>query len=144
MLFQQRFSDFDRSFVVLDEFRRRFEKAVVSRSEPEDVAGPLGVLTDTGNALCLVLDVPGLAEKDLQLSILEDVLTIKGARHVEAPKTYATHRQERGGFTFARSFTLPAKVNAETVAAGLKDGVLTVTMPKSPESQPRHITVKSS
>lgn len=144
MLFQHRFSDFDRSFVVLDEFRRRFEKAVVSRGAPEDGGSPSGMLTDTGTALCLVMDVPGLAEKDVQLSITEDVLTIKGTRHVEAPKTYATHRQERGGFTFARSFTLPAKVNAEAVTAGLKDGVLTVTMPKSPESQPRHITVKSS
>ncbi len=144
MLLRQPFSDFDRSFAALDEFRRRFENALVSRDEPEDVAWPLGVLSDTGNALCLVMDVPGLAEKDVQLSITEDVLTIKGERHVEAPAKYATHRQERGGFTFARSFTLPVKVNAETVAARLKDGVLTVTMPKTPESQPRQITVKSS
>lgn len=138
------FTDFDRSVSVLDEFRRRFEQALAASPDPADAEWPVGTVTDTGPALVVTMDVPGLTEKDVQLSLTEDVLTLKGARHVEAPAKYATHRQERSGFRFARSFTLPLKVNAEAVGAVLKDGVLTVTMPKSPESQPRQISVKSA
>jgi HSP20 family protein len=54
------------------------------------------------------------------------------------------HRQERQPTRFSRSFTLPYKVNGETIAATLENGVLTVTLPKAPESQPRQITVKSA
>jgi HSP20 family protein len=54
------------------------------------------------------------------------------------------HRQERGQLRFARSFGLPARIDTEKVTATVKHGVLTVTLPKHPESQPKSISVKAS
>jgi HSP20 family protein len=51
------------------------------------------------------------------------------------------HRQERPGLRFSRSFTLPTKIDSEKTTAVLKNGVLTLTLPKAPEAQPRQISV---
>jgi HSP20 family protein len=99
---------------------------------------------DTGAELVLTADVPGLSEKDVQVSIEQDVLTISGERKLNAPEGYAAHRQERGAFKFTRSFNLPVRVNNEKAGATVKQGVLTVTLPKSPEAQPRRIEIRGS
>jgi HSP20 family protein len=101
-------------------------------------------LYDEGNKLVLDAEVPGLSEKDIQLSLNQNILSISGERRVGAPKDYAVHRQERRAIRFARSFSLPCKVDTEKVAAQVKDGVLTVSMEKAKEAQPRQITIKAS
>jgi HSP20 family protein len=63
---------------------------------------------------------------------------------VDAPEGYAVHRQERAAINFARSVSLPCQVDTDKVAAHVKDGLLTVTMEKSKEAQPRQITIKAS
>jgi HSP20 family protein len=63
---------------------------------------------------------------------------------VAPPEGYSVHRQERTASRFSRSFTLPCAVNGDAISASLEHGVLTVTLPKAPESQPRQITVKSA
>jgi HSP20 family protein len=139
-------SDFERTFAAMDQLRRNFEQAYRA-DEPafEPVAGwPRVSLWDQGDALVLKADVPGLTDKELQLQLTQDVLTVTGQRRSDAPEGYSVHRQERVPARFSRSFTLPCKVQGEAIAAALKDGVLTVTMPKAPESQPRQITVKSA
>ena len=98
---------------------------------------------DTGSALVMSADVPGLTEKDFSLSLAQNVLTVQGERRVRAPEGYATHRQERASVRFSRSFALPCRVDAERTTATLKDGVLTVTLPKTPEAQPRTIAVNA-
>jgi HSP20 family protein len=72
------------------------------------------------------------------------VLTVTGERRADAPEGYSVHRQERLPARFSRGFQLPVKVDGAGITAALKDGVLTVTMPKAAESQPRQITVKSA
>jgi HSP20 family protein len=101
-------------------------------------------VVDTGAAFVLTADVPGLSEKDVNVSIEQDVLTISGERKLTAPEGYAVHRQERGGFKFTRSFNLPVRVNNESADAAVKEGVLTVTLPKAPESQPKRIEIRGS
>jgi HSP20 family protein len=101
-------------------------------------------LYDEGNKLVLDAEVPGLAEQDIQLSINQNVLSISGERKVDAPEGYAVHRQERGAINFARSVSLPCQVDTDKVAAHVKDGLLTVTMEKSKEAQPRQITIKGN
>ena len=59
------------------------------------------------------------------------------------PSGYTAHRRERAPVQFARSFALPCKVDIEKTAAVIKDGVLTVTMAKAPEAQPRQIQVQA-
>ena len=149
-----RFSDIDRSFAVMDQLRRRMDRLLEeyeparanAADEPERLWGrarwPRLSLADAGESLVLKAELPGLTEKDLQLSIQKDVLTMSGERKPDAPEGYLVHRQERAPLKFARSFTLPCKVDPEKSAATLKDGVLTLTLAKAPEAQPRQITVK--
>jgi HSP20 family protein len=140
-------NDFERTFAVMEELRRRMEQAGGDwdTGALETAGGwPRMTLWDGGRELLLTADVPGLSEKDVQLQLTEDVLTISGERKVTAPEGYSVHRQERLPARFSRSFTLPSKVNGDAISAALKDGVLTVTLPKAPESQPRQITVKAS
>jgi HSP20 family protein len=155
-----RFSDIDRTFAVMDQLRRRmdrvFEEYDPARArdglragyaeEPERLWArarwPQLTFADAGSNLVLKAEVPGLSEKDVQLSIHQDVLTLSGERKSAVPEGYYVHRQERSPLKFARSFNLPCKVDAEKTTATIKDGVLTVTLTKVPEAQPRQITVK--
>jgi HSP20 family protein len=98
---------------------------------------------DTGAGLVLEADLPGLGEKDVQLSIHQEVLTISGERKQDAPPGSYVHRQERRPVRFSRSFALPCKVDPEKSTASLKNGVLTLTLAKASEAQPRQITVKA-
>ena len=88
-------------------------------------------------------EVPGLAEKDIQLTIDGDVLTLSAERTVTPPAGYKVHRQERATLRFAKSFSLPVEIDAEKADAKLVDGVLTVTLPKAPKAQPRQIAVRA-
>ena len=148
-----RWNDLSRTFAALEEFRRHINRAFEETDYPRwsqqtnMLSGrnwPTLSLYDEGNKLVLDAEVPGLAEKDIQLSINQNVLSISGERKVEVPEGYAIHRQERGAINFARSVSLPFQVDTDKVAAHVKDGVLTVTMEKSKEAQPRQITIKAS
>lgn len=107
-------------------------------------AYPKLTFADQGGAFVIRAEVPGLTEKDLELSATANTLTLRGERKVDAPEGYSVHRSERSAFRFARSYDLPAKVDHERVEARLEHGVLTVTLPKAPEAQPKQITVKVS
>jgi HSP20 family protein len=124
--------DDERTAMFAEGFSSRFDQSfLVTR------------MFDTGNALVLKADVPGLTQGDLKLNYQNDTLTLAGERKDDVPEGYTAHRQERGDLRFSRSFTLPVRVDVERSTAELKDGVLTVTFPKHPESQPREITVKA-
>ncbi|MDJ0763584.1 MAG: Hsp20/alpha crystallin family protein [Myxococcota bacterium] len=144
------FGEITRTFSALDELRREMDRmfggldrAVEPRRLSTALTGPRVNLLDTGSALMVKAEVPGVEEKDLQISLEEGSLTIRGERKDEAPEGYAVHRKERGAFTFSRAFTLPCKVDAEKTTAVLKNGVLELTMPKVPEAQPRQIQISA-
>ena len=99
---------------------------------------------DKGSEFVVRAELPGLTEKDLELTATATTLTLRGERKVEAPEGYSAHRSERSSFRFARTFELPAKVDSGRVDARLEHGVLTVTLPKAPEAQPKQISVKAS
>jgi HSP20 family protein len=107
------------------------------------VSWPRAQLLDRGPNMVLHAEVPGLADKDIKITMNQDVLTLEGERRVTAPEGYSVHRQERSSVRFARGFALPCKVDVERVTANVRDGVLTVTLPKTPDSQPRRIAVLS-
>ena len=107
-------------------------------------AWPRVALYDSGVELRLRAEVPGISEKDLDISVEQSSLTIRGERTTEVPEGYSVHRQERGNRSFARSFTLPCRIDAERATANLKNGVLEMTLPKVPEEQPRQIQVQVS
>lgn len=154
-----RFDDMDRTFAFMEQLRRRMDRAFEEYDSPrlalrsslaDEVERawsrdrfPRMTLQDTAAQLVLTAELPGLSDKDVELSIHQDVLTLSGKRKPDAPQGYLVHRQERAPYEFAKSFALPAKVDPEKSTATLKDGVLKITLPKIPEAQPRQIAVKA-
>lgn len=105
---------------------------------------PRAWLEDKGSHFELRVEVPGVEDKDLELHADGSSVTVRGERKDAVPEGHSVHRKERGAFKFARSFTLPSKIDAERVEASLKNGVLNVTLPKAKEAQPRQISVRSA
>jgi HSP20 family protein len=90
----------------------------------------------------LKLEVPGIEEKDLEVSIENSTLTVKGERKFEKEeKEENFHRIERRYGSFYRAFTLPSTVDTESVAANYNAGVLKLELKKKPEAQPKRISV---
>lgn len=88
-------------------------------------------------------DVPGVAEKDLEITRTGNRLMVTGKRESQKEdkgETYYAAERSYGSFT--RAFTLPEGIDAEHIRADLKDGVLTILVPKKPEAQPQKIAVK--
>jgi len=88
--------------------------------------------------------VPGFDQKDIELSIEDGVLTVKGERKNDAPAPDRTYFvREIGTGSFSRSFRLPSNVDPNKVSASYKHGVLTIELPKREEAKPRRITIES-
>ncbi len=111
---------------------------------PPRQASPRVHIWDMGSELMLRAELPGVSEKDIDLTVQQGVLSLRGKRQESAPEGYSVHRQERQSFTFARTFALPCRVDTEKVQARVKNGVLDVVLPKSPDEQPRQIRVSAS
>ena len=87
-------------------------------------------------------ELPGMTEKDIDLKIEGNTLTLKGERKMEnEDKKSNYHRVESFYGSFSRSFSLPDTVDYEKIDAKYKNGVLTVTLPHKPEAKPREIPV---
>ncbi len=98
------------------------------------------------DAVRLDADLPGMDPASVEISVEDDVLTLKGERKIER-KVEANggfHRTERLFGSFERRFTLPQTVNREKIDASYKDGVLHLTLPKREEVKPRKIQVAVS
>lgn len=129
------------------EMNRLFFDFESARPALEREAGshwPRVSLDDTGDNLLLRAEVPGVAEKDLELQVEESTVSLRGERKEAVPEGHSVHRKERADFRFSRSFQLPTKVAADKVEAQLKNGVLTVTLPKAEAAKPRKISVRAS
>jgi HSP20 family protein len=79
----------------------------------------------------VVLDIPGLSKNEVNVSLKDYVLTVRGERISELEEEEVFRRQERKGGVFSRSFALPQNVVIDDVDASFRTGVLTVSMPKS-------------
>ena len=91
----------------------------------------------------IVMDLPGIAASDLEIQVENQTLSIKAERKNEVPEGFEPRRRERSGnVAFTRTFRLGNGVNAGGIDANLKDGVLTLTLPRSEQSLARRIEVK--
>lgn len=88
-------------------------------------------------------ELPGFRLEDLELLVMGDELTIKGERKDVVDDNVTYHRRERSTDSFSRVWRLPVEVDAVGVEATLRDGVLTVTLPKGEQAKPRKIEVKA-
>lgn len=98
---------------------------------------------ETPNAYVFKADLPGIKDEDLDIQLLNNRITISGKREIEHKEDNETyHLHERSFGTFSRTFSLPEEVSVDKVDAHLVHGVLTLTVMKNPEAQPRKIPVK--
>lgn len=99
-------------------------------------------VTETSGTYVFKADLPGVQESDLDISLTGNQLRISGQRseeHVE--ESDRSHVSERSYGTFMRSFSLPEGCDPDHAQAEMKNGVLTLTVPKKPEMQPRKISL---
>ena len=112
---------------------------------PEEAAStfmPSFDVKETTDAYVFVADMPGIRREDLDIQLAGNRLTISGRRESEATGGEGQiYSQERSFGTFTRSFTLPEEVESGKVAAELRDGVLHLMVPKSPEVRPQKINI---
>jgi HSP20 family protein len=96
------------------------------------------------NGFTLTAEVPGMAQKDIKVSIIDDVLTIKGEKKLnkKEEKEGGYRRIERCFGTFERSFTLNTPVEAGKVEASYKNGVLEIRLPKAEQAKPKEIAIE--
>jgi HSP20 family protein len=132
---------------VFEDFTRGFGRFPLSRSlfdvEPmlryESTAGlsaPAVDVVEKENEFRITAELPGLDDKDIEVSVADDVLSIRGEKKEEREeKAKNYHLSERRYGSFQRTFQLPAGIDAEKIAANFQKGVLTVTLPKTPEAQ---------
>ena len=111
----------------------------------EREATPALDLFTTQEAVIARIALPGVKPDDVDVSIVDDVVTIRGSfeKHEELAEAGFVHQELSRG-SFARSFVVPAPIQAETAIASFKDGLLTLTLPKSDEVKPRHVKVEVS
>ncbi|MGH7972135.1 MAG: Hsp20/alpha crystallin family protein [Limisphaerales bacterium] len=94
--------------------------------------------------IVLKAELPGVDPKDVEATVHEGTLYLKGDRKYEKDvKEESYHHVERAYGSFARSFELPASVDADKVQAAFKDGVLTLTMPKKEEAKAKKIKISA-
>jgi HSP20 family protein len=97
---------------------------------------------ETENELVIKADLPEVAEKDLDVRVENNMLTIRGERKLERSAKEENYlRTERSYGSFGRSFSLPNTVDTQAIEARYADGVLTVTLPKRAESKPKQVKI---
>lgn len=137
-----------RDFVTLqDRMNRLMSGLSRGRSEEELGTGgswvpPVDIFEKDG-ALVLKAELPDMEQKDIDLRIENNTLTLRGEKKMERETNEENyHRVERSYGNFVRSFTLPATVDQDKIKAEYRNGVLTVTLPVREEAKPKLIQVK--
>jgi len=103
---------------------------------------PTFEVREAKDAYVFKADLPGVAEKELDIHMTGNILTVSGERKQESVQEGERYfAVERGYGQFSRSFSLPDGTDGEHVSAELKDGVLTLRVPKKPEVQAKRITI---
>lgn len=135
---------------MLDEFERMRQMMDRMAGETEGAfpiarAGvfPLVNLTENKDNFFIRAELPGVEKDDLEISATSNSVLISGERKIPQEEEGARyHRREREAGKFSRIITLGAEIQSDKVDAGLKNGVLTITIPKAEIAKPKQITVK--
>ncbi|HUX22102.1 MAG TPA: Hsp20/alpha crystallin family protein [Spirochaetia bacterium] len=128
------FGDLDRVF-----------NSLVGGSSLSSARMPAVDIREEEDRYVLEAELTGLTEKDVEVKVQDNLLMISSKKEHEAEsKKNGYVLKERRSSAFSRSFVLPKDVNREEIEASFKNGLLTLTLHKSPETQPRAIEVKAS
>jgi HSP20 family protein len=127
-------------------FANRFHRNAFRAFDNSAVAWlPSVDVREEENRFVVQVDLPGVENKDIEITAEKGVLTIKGERGSEAKKNEAGYeRVERVAGTFLRRFTLPENAQADSITAKQVNGVLEVSIPKQAQAQPKRIEVQAA
>jgi len=129
---------------VFDDFTRGFP-SLTSFGHTGSSLMPSIDVTETDKEIEITAELPGLEEKDVQINVADNVLTIRGEKKAEKEEKDKNYRLiERSYGSFERSLELPAGVNADAIKASIAKGVLKVTVPKPAPAQSKKVEVKSA
>lgn len=138
-------SPFDQLNSLREEINRVFDApfgALLRPGEFFNTWAPALDLHEDKNNLIATLELPGMKKEDLQISVHEGVLSIAGERKRECEQGEGNeYRSERYYGRFHRTVSLPKPVKVDAIKAAYRDGLLTVTMPKTEEAKPKQIEV---
>jgi HSP20 family protein len=127
-----------------DQLNRLFESSLPRRADDSALTtwAPAVDIYETKDELVIKADLPEISEKDLDVRVENNVLTIRGERKFEEKVKEDNYlRVERTYGSFSRSFSLPNTVDPDRIHAEYKNGVLTVEMTKRAESKPKQVKV---
>jgi HSP20 family protein len=133
-----------REFMRWDPFREIVPVLNVGGDAQRALYVPDVDVKETADAYIFKADVPGIKEKDLEIATTGNRITLTGKRDEERHEETATYySSERSYGSFSRSFTLPDGTDVDRATAELKEGVLTISVPKKPGIQPKKIALGS-
>jgi len=136
-----------RDMVTLREkMNRLFEDSLAQKGEDKDMISsnwaPAVDIYETANELVLTAEVPGIEEKDIEIKVEDNTLSLKGERKFEKEtKEENFHRIERSYGSFFRAFSLPNSIDADKIQAEHENGVLRIVMPKRQELKPKTVKI---
>ncbi len=141
-----RWDPFRDLITLREKMNRLFEEAYTARGEERDLVSsswsPSVDIYENEQHLVLTAEVPGIEDKDIEIKIEDNTLTLKGERKFEKEtKEENYHRIERAYGSFYRSFSLPPYIDQDKIEAEHEHGVLKITMPKKHETTPRTVKV---
>ncbi|NIN01098.1 MAG: Hsp20 family protein [candidate division Zixibacteria bacterium] len=131
---------------IQDEMNRLFDdffgRPLVKTEWTEGVWTPSVDVSEDKHNVVIKAEMPGMTKDDVRISVQDNVLTLKGEKKQEKEeKDKNYHRIERSYGSFCRSFQLPTTVKTDKIKASYKDGVLSVTLPKTEEVKPKEIPI---
>jgi HSP20 family protein len=146
-----RWDPFQDLLAIQDEMNQLFGRAVGQGGQArgqgqvaERMWAPALDISERKDAYVVTVEVPGIKADDLDITLEDGLLTIKGERRFTQESTEQQfHRVERRYGSFRRSITLPAQVQADRIEASFEDGVLQVVVPKAEEAKPKKISVRA-
>jgi HSP20 family protein len=125
-----------------DEMNRYFSSMRGTAANQEHDWTPAVDIQEEDNRYLLTADIPGVNRKDVEITLEDGVLTVKGERKSETDVSDEGYRRrERIHGTFVRQFNLPDTVDTANISATAEDGVLRIAIPKQEKPEPRRITV---
>ncbi len=131
-------------FSEMGRFQSEIDRFFSAAPAVERAWNPAFDITEDAGKILLEADLPGLDQQAVDIQVEENVLTVKGERKLSRSKDESGElyrRYERVSGNFERTFRVPPTVDAEKISASMKDGVLTLLLPKKPEALPRQIKI---
>jgi HSP20 family protein len=141
-----RFDPFADLTLLQDRINRLFDDSLVQRERqpsPNEAWVPVVDITEDENEIILWVDLPGVSQKEVDITINGDQLTLKGEKKLDQSNQRKYLRRERVIGPFSRTFQLNLPVETEKISASYRDGVLEIHLPKPMELKPRKVSIQT-